>query len=99
MPTLTLALVTGAGAFLYAVWGSWLGGYPMPLAIARGAIAFVAVSLLGFLAELAIASLRPQRPAAGIRTASEPTPIRPLTRSLEEAAARTGTADETQRAA
>ena len=95
VPMLTLALVTGAGAFLYVTWGSWLGAYPISLALARGAIAFVAVSLLGFLAELAIATLRPARPAA----VQLPTPIRPPSTLPREAAARPGVADETQRAA
>ena len=99
MPMLTLALVTGAGAFLYVAWGSWLGAYPLPLAIARGVIAFVAVSLLGFVAELAIATLRPERLPAAVRPPYQPTPIRPLSSPPEEEAARSGTADETQRAA
>ena len=95
VPMLTLALVTGAGAFLYVAWGSWLGAYPISLALARGAIAFIAVSILGFFVELAIATLRPERPVA----AYVPTPIRPLSTLPREAADRPGTADETQRAA
>ena len=99
MPTLTLALVTGAGAFLYVAWGSWLGAYPVSLAIARGLIAFVAVSVLGFLAELAVATLRPERPAASMLASYEPTPIRPLTTPRQGEPTRAGSADETQRAA
>jgi hypothetical protein len=99
MPMLTLALVTGAGAFLYVAWGSWLGAYPLTLAITRGAMAFVAVSLLAFVSELAIATLRPERPAKAARAPYQPTPIRPLTSLPEENAARAGTADEAQRAA
>ena len=99
MPTLTLALVTGAGAFLYVAWGSWLGAYPVPAAIARGAFAFAAVSIFGFLVETAVAALRPERPTAAMRTPSEPTPIRPLTTPGMREAPRAGTADETQRAA
>jgi len=99
MSTLTLALVTGAGAFLYVAWGSWLGAYPFALAFERGVIAFIAVSLFGFLAELAIATLRPERPAGPLRTPYEPTPIRPSISPLEPEAPRAGTGEETQRAA
>jgi hypothetical protein len=95
---LTLALFTGAGAFLYVAWGSWLGAYPLQLALVRGALAFMAVSLFGFLAELAIATLRPERPAAGTATQYEPTTIRSLTVPQGEAVP-AGSADEIQRAA
>ncbi|MSP21506.1 MAG: hypothetical protein EXR66_00515 [Dehalococcoidia bacterium] len=56
MPMLALALVTGTGAFVYVTWTSWAGGYPPELALVRGVGGFMAMSLLGFIAELAIAT-------------------------------------------
>lgn len=93
MPMLTLALFSGAGAFLYVAWGSWVGGYPPELALARGVVGFMAVSLLGFVAEFTIATVRPERPAQAA-SPRQPTPIRPLTSTADEAQA-----DERQRAA
>jgi hypothetical protein len=96
MPMLTLALFSGAGAFVYVAWGSWLGGYPPELALARGVVGFMAVALLGFVAEFTIATVRPEQPAQPRR---EPTPLRPLNDPATTEAAAAATAAETRRAA
>jgi hypothetical protein len=96
MPMLTLALFSGAGAFVYVAWGSWVGGYPPELALARGVVGFMGMSLLGFVAELTIATVRPDQKSQS-RAQREPTPIRPL--DLSGAAQPDAAAEETRRAA
>lgn len=95
MPMLSLALFSGAGAFLYVAWGSWVGGYPPELALLRGVVGFVAMSLFGFVAELTISSVR-SRPASGQPAQREPTPMRTRIAPMGGEAK---PPDETQRAA
>ena len=95
MPMLTLALFSGAGAFVYVAWGSWVGGYPPELALLRGVGGFMAMSFLGFIAEMTIATVRPEAPAVPA-VSREPIPIRPLEGLL---ATETQPTEETQRAA
>ncbi len=59
MPMLKLALISGACACLYVAWASWAAGYPPEIALTRGVIAFMAVSLLGFIGELTASRARP----------------------------------------
>jgi hypothetical protein len=94
MPMLTLALFSGAGAFVYVAWGSWVGGYPPELALLRGVGGFMAMSFLGFIAELTVATVRPEASAAP-EVQREPIPLRPLTAATAEAESTA----ETQRAA
>lgn len=62
MPMLKLALITGACASLCVSWASWSAGYPPEIAITRGVIGFMAISLLGFCAELVATRARPTPP-------------------------------------
>ena len=59
MPMLKLALIGGACACAYVSWASWSAGYPPEIALTRGVVAFMAVSLLGFIGELTAARRRP----------------------------------------
>ena len=59
MPVLQLALAFAGVAFLYVSWASWAAGYGPDVAVVRGLIAFMAVSLVGYIGELIIATAPP----------------------------------------
>ena len=59
MPVLQLGLAFAGVAFLYVSWASWEAGYGPDVAVLRGLIAFMAVSLIGYIGELIIATARP----------------------------------------
>ena len=47
-----LALLAGACACVVVAGTSWNAGYPPEIALTRGVVAFVAMSVLGFLGQL-----------------------------------------------
>lgn len=62
-----LALLAGAGACLYVTGASWAAGYPPEIAITRGVVGFVAMTVLGFVGQVTVARGRatgPNVPAA-----------------------------------
>ena len=59
MPVLQLGLAFAGVAFLYVSWASWEAGYGPDVAVLRGLIAFMAVSLIGYIGELIIATAPP----------------------------------------
>ncbi len=59
MPVLQLALAFAGVAFLYVSWASWAAGYGPDVAVLRGLIGFMAVSLVGYIGELIIATAPP----------------------------------------
>ncbi len=59
MPVLQLALAFAGVAFLYVSWASWAAGYGPDVAVLRGLIGFMAVSLVGYVGELIIATAPP----------------------------------------
>ncbi len=59
MPVLQLGLTFAGVAFLYVSWASWAAGYGPDVAVLRGLIAFMAVSLVGYIGELIIATAPP----------------------------------------
>ena len=66
MEVLRIGLILGALAFLYVSWASWDAGYPPEVAALRGGVAFMAVTIVGYLGELVVASAPPRgRAAAG----------------------------------
>lgn len=66
MPMLKLALIVGACASLCVSAASWSAGYPPEIAITRGVGAFMALSFLGFFAELVATRVSvPSAPAGG----------------------------------
>lgn len=64
-----LALLAGACACVAVAGASWNAGYPAEVALTRGVVAFVAMSVLGFLGQLTVSR------AEG--TAATPLPARP----------------------
>jgi hypothetical protein len=56
VPILRLALMVAALACLYVGWSSWSAGYYPEIALLRGLLAFIAVSFVGYLAELVVAT-------------------------------------------
>lgn len=96
MPMLLLALLTGAMTFLYVSWASWVGGFPPEIALFRGVLGFMAISVLGFVAELTVATIRPGA-SEQRRSGREPLPLRPRA-AAPESGSSTGD-DEAQRAA
>ena len=68
MLILQLSLVLGALACLCVGWASWAAGFPLETALVRGLLAFVALSLPGYVGELIVATAPPwRRPQAGAR--------------------------------
>ncbi len=59
MPVLQLGLACAGVAFLYVSWASWAAGYGPDVAVLRGLIGFMAVSLIGYVGELIIATAPP----------------------------------------
>lgn len=49
-----LALMLGGIAALYVAGASWSAGYPPEMAVVRGVLSFMAVSFIGYLAELVV---------------------------------------------
>lgn len=77
MAMLTLALFLGACAFLYVSWASWVGGFPPEVAVVRGVLGFMAVAVLGFIAELTVVTARASGAPASRAGTSGPVPLRP----------------------
>ncbi len=69
-----LGLVCAGMAFLYLGWASWDAGYAPEVAIVRGFVGFMAVSLLGYVGELIVATAAPRSepPQRASRAAGEP---------------------------
>jgi hypothetical protein len=67
---LRAGLVLGGLGFLFVTWASWSAGYAVEVALARGALAFMAASVLAYLGELVIATAPP--PVAEPEPAHEP---------------------------
>ena len=108
MAILHLGLALGAAAFLYVGWASWNAGYGPEIAVVRGLIAFMAVTFVGYIGELIVATAPPARQDAGAepeQPATEPpTSITSLQRARDEAAAsadndESAPADQQRRAA
>ncbi len=59
MPVLQLGLAVAGVAFVYVSWASWAAGYGPDVAVLRGLIGFMAVSLVGYIGELIIATAPP----------------------------------------
>ena len=59
MLLMRLGLTLAAVAALLVSVGSWLAGYPTEVAILRGLVAFVGISLVAYLAELVVATTPP----------------------------------------
>ena len=59
MPVLQLGLAFAGAAFLYISWASWAAGYGPEVAVLRGLIGFMAVSLVGYIGELIVATAPP----------------------------------------
>ena len=59
MFVLRLGLMLAGVAFLYAGWASWSAGYGPEIAVVRGLVAFIAVSLVGYVGELIVATAAP----------------------------------------
>lgn len=56
MGVLRLGLIVAAFAFVYVTWASWSAGYYPEIAMFRGLLAFMAVSFVGYLGELVVAT-------------------------------------------
>ncbi len=78
---LLAALVLGTVACVVVTGGSLQFGYPIEVAIARGLVAFIGLSIVGYLAELVVATAPPPARAetsrAGVlrREVREPVPL------------------------
>lgn len=59
MPVFRFGLSLAAFGFLYVSWASWSAGYWPEVALLRGLIAFMAVSLLAYAGELIVATAPP----------------------------------------
>ena len=59
MHVLQLGLVFAGAAFLYVGWASWDAGYGPEVAIVRGLVGFMAVSFVGYIGELIVATASP----------------------------------------
>jgi hypothetical protein len=57
---LRIGLVLGALACLYVTGASWVAGYTPEVAIVRGVIAWGALTLLGYAAELVVVMASPR---------------------------------------
>lgn len=60
MPVLRFGLLLAALGFLYVSWASWSAGYWPEVALLRGLVAFMAVSLLAYVGELVVATAPPR---------------------------------------
>lgn len=56
MGVLRLGLIVAALAFVYVTSASWAAGYYPEIAMFRGLLAFMAVSFIGYLGELVVAT-------------------------------------------
>ena len=65
MVWLRLSLMVGGVAALYVGIASWSAGYPAELAIVRGVLGFMAVTFVGYVAELIVATAPPAEADAG----------------------------------
>ena len=63
MLVLQLGLYLAAAAWAWIAWASWSAGYPPEVALLRGMVAFGAVSLLAYVAELIVATAPPHTSA------------------------------------
>ena len=86
MAILHLGLALGAAAFLYVGWASWNAGYGPEIAVVRGLIAFMAVTFVGYIGELIIATAPPprQRDQGDQPAAEPPTSITSLRRARDD---------------
>lgn len=65
MGVLRLGLIVAALAFVYVTWASWAAGYYPEIAMFRGLLAFMAVSFIGYLGELVVATTPQAEQAEG----------------------------------
>ena len=65
MGVLRLGLIVAAFAFVYVTWASWAAGYYPEIAMFRGLLAFMAVSFIGYLGELVVATTPQAEQAEG----------------------------------
>ncbi len=56
MGVLRLGLIVAGVASVYVAWASWAAGYYPEIAMFRGLLAFMAVSFIGYLGELVVAT-------------------------------------------
>ncbi len=59
MPVFRFGLSLAALGFLYVSWASWSAGYWPEVALLRGLVAFMAVSLVAYAGELVVATAQP----------------------------------------
>jgi hypothetical protein len=59
MAVMQLGLTAAAIAFLFVSWASWSAGYGPEIAVVRGLVSFMAVSLLAYVGELVVATAPP----------------------------------------